>query len=184
MYARWAEQHGYKVEWIEESAGEEAGIKSATIRVTGDERLWLAEDRERRAPAGAHLALRQPGAPPYQLRLGLGLSGGGREHRDRDQGKDLSIDTMRVGRRRRPARQQDRKRDPHHPRAHGHRREVAAGPLAAPQPRHRHGDAEGPALRDGAAEARGRVGRAPRPPRATSAGATRSAPTCCSPIRW
>ncbi len=35
MYIRWAEQHGYKVEWIEESAGEEAGIKSATVKVSG-----------------------------------------------------------------------------------------------------------------------------------------------------
>ncbi len=35
MYVRWAEQSGYKVEWIEESPGEEAGIKSATIRVKG-----------------------------------------------------------------------------------------------------------------------------------------------------
>ena len=35
MYTRWAEQHGYKVEWIEETEGEGAGIKSATIRVKG-----------------------------------------------------------------------------------------------------------------------------------------------------
>ena len=35
MYLRWAERHGYKVEWIEESPGEEAGIKSATIRLNG-----------------------------------------------------------------------------------------------------------------------------------------------------
>ena len=35
MYTRWSEQHGYKVEWLEESPGEEAGIKSATIRVVG-----------------------------------------------------------------------------------------------------------------------------------------------------
>jgi peptide chain release factor 2 len=35
MYTRWAEQHGYKVDWIEETAGEEAGIKSATIQVKG-----------------------------------------------------------------------------------------------------------------------------------------------------
>ena len=42
MYARWAEQHGYKVEWIEESAGEEAGLKSATIRIGGDNAYgWL-----------------------------------------------------------------------------------------------------------------------------------------------
>ena len=35
MYVRWAEAHGYKVEWLEESAGEEAGLKSATIKVIG-----------------------------------------------------------------------------------------------------------------------------------------------------
>jgi peptide chain release factor 2 len=42
MYVRWAEQHGYKVEWLEESPGEEAGIKSATIRVSGQNAYgWL-----------------------------------------------------------------------------------------------------------------------------------------------
>ena len=42
MYIRWGEQHGYKVEWLEESAGEGAGIKSATIRVTGENAYgWL-----------------------------------------------------------------------------------------------------------------------------------------------
>jgi peptide chain release factor 2 len=35
MYSRWAEAHGYKVALMEESDGEEAGIKSATIQVTG-----------------------------------------------------------------------------------------------------------------------------------------------------
>jgi len=35
MYTRWAEQHGFKVDYIEETAGEEAGIKSATIEVKG-----------------------------------------------------------------------------------------------------------------------------------------------------
>jgi len=35
MYVRWAERRRFKVEWIEESPGEEAGIKSATIRITG-----------------------------------------------------------------------------------------------------------------------------------------------------
>lgn len=35
MYARWAEQHGYKVSLLDESAGEEAGIKSATIEISG-----------------------------------------------------------------------------------------------------------------------------------------------------
>jgi peptide chain release factor 2 len=42
MYLRWAESKGYKVEWIEESAGEEAGIKSATVQVTGPNAYgWL-----------------------------------------------------------------------------------------------------------------------------------------------
>ena len=42
MYVRWGEQHGYKVEWLEESAGEEAGLKSATVRVVGGDAYgWL-----------------------------------------------------------------------------------------------------------------------------------------------
>ena len=42
MYVRWAEAHGYKVEWLEESAGEGAGIKSATVKVSGvDAYGWL-----------------------------------------------------------------------------------------------------------------------------------------------
>ncbi len=35
MYTRWAQQHGYQVEVIEETGGETAGIKSATIQVKG-----------------------------------------------------------------------------------------------------------------------------------------------------
>ncbi len=42
MYLRWAEQHGYKLEYLEESPGEEAGLKSATVKVTGDNAYgWL-----------------------------------------------------------------------------------------------------------------------------------------------
>src|SRR5256884_8806582 len=35
MYTRWAEQHGCKIEYLEETQGEEAGVKSATILVKG-----------------------------------------------------------------------------------------------------------------------------------------------------
>lgn len=35
MYMRWAEKNGFKVELVDELAGEEAGIKSATIKVSG-----------------------------------------------------------------------------------------------------------------------------------------------------
>jgi len=42
MYTRWAEQHGYKVEFLEETEGEEAGIKSATVQVKGHNAFgWL-----------------------------------------------------------------------------------------------------------------------------------------------
>jgi len=42
MYTRWSEQHGFKVEYIEESPGEEAGLKSATIKVGGHNAYgWL-----------------------------------------------------------------------------------------------------------------------------------------------
>jgi peptide chain release factor 2 len=42
MYTRWAEQHGYKVDFLEESEGEGAGIKSATIQVKGHNAYgWL-----------------------------------------------------------------------------------------------------------------------------------------------
>ncbi len=42
MYARWAEAHGYKLQWLEESAGEEAGIKSATLKISGPDAYgWL-----------------------------------------------------------------------------------------------------------------------------------------------
>jgi peptide chain release factor 2 len=45
MYTRWAEAHGYKVEWLEESAGEEAGTKSATLRITGENAYgWLKSE--------------------------------------------------------------------------------------------------------------------------------------------
>jgi peptide chain release factor 2 len=42
MYVRWAEAHGHKVEWLEESAGEQAGIKSATVQISGPNAYgWL-----------------------------------------------------------------------------------------------------------------------------------------------
>jgi peptide chain release factor 2 len=42
MYTRWAEQHGHKVEVMEYHAGEEAGIKSATLLVKGENAYgWL-----------------------------------------------------------------------------------------------------------------------------------------------
>jgi peptide chain release factor 2 len=45
MYSRWAEAKGYKLEWIEESPGEEAGIKSVTVKVLGPNAYgWLKSE--------------------------------------------------------------------------------------------------------------------------------------------
>ncbi|MBN8531422.1 MAG: peptide chain release factor 2 [Alphaproteobacteria bacterium] len=42
MYLRWAEKHGFKTEYLEETAGEEAGIKSCTIKISGHNAYgWL-----------------------------------------------------------------------------------------------------------------------------------------------
>ncbi len=53
MYLRWAEQHGYKVQLMEESEGEQAGIKSATLQVSGPNAYgWLKTE------AGVHRLVR------------------------------------------------------------------------------------------------------------------------------
>ena len=42
MYIRWAEDRDYKVSLVEQSAGEEAGIKSATLQIKGENAYgWL-----------------------------------------------------------------------------------------------------------------------------------------------
>ena len=42
MYVRWCDKHGLNVEYIEESTGEEAGLKSVTIKILGENAYgWL-----------------------------------------------------------------------------------------------------------------------------------------------
>ncbi len=54
MYLRWAERHDYKTEIIEASAGEVAGIKSATVKVDGPYAFgWL------RTETGVHRLVRK-----------------------------------------------------------------------------------------------------------------------------
>ncbi len=53
MYVRWAEQHGHKTEIMEIHAGEEAGIKSATVQIKGPNAYgWLKTE------AGVHRLVR------------------------------------------------------------------------------------------------------------------------------
>ena len=54
MYLRWAEAHDFKAEIIEASAGEVAGLKSATVRIAGEYAYgWL------RTETGVHRLVRK-----------------------------------------------------------------------------------------------------------------------------
>jgi peptide chain release factor 2 len=54
MYLRWADRHGFKAEVLEESDGEVAGLKSATIRIEGSYAFgWL------RTETGVHRLVRK-----------------------------------------------------------------------------------------------------------------------------
>src|SRR6185436_18365107 len=54
MYLRWCEGHGFKTEIIDESPGEVAGIKSASVHVVGDYAYgWL------RTETGVHRLVRK-----------------------------------------------------------------------------------------------------------------------------
>ncbi len=172
------------IQLMESSEGEQAGIKSATLQVTGPNAYgWLKTE------AGVHrlvrispfdsAARRQTSFASVWVYPVVDDTHRDRDQRRRPQGRHLP----RLGRRR-PARQQDRVRHPHHPRAVRHHRRLPDRPQPAPQPRHRHGHAEGADVRGRAADAARRRRRGRGRPRPTSAGATRSAPTCWRPTSW
>src|SRR3569623_352900 len=53
LYSRWAERKGFEVEYLEETSGEEAGIKSAPKQISGHNAYgWLTTD------AGVHRLVR------------------------------------------------------------------------------------------------------------------------------
>lgn len=53
MYTRWAEQRGFKVSLVDQSEGDEAGIKSATLEIRGQYAYGFAK-----AEAGVHRLIR------------------------------------------------------------------------------------------------------------------------------
>ena len=53
MYTRWSEKHGYKVQLMEASEGEQAGLKSVTLQITGTTAYgWMKTE------AGVHRLVR------------------------------------------------------------------------------------------------------------------------------
>ena len=96
MYSRWAEKHGFKIEYLEETQGEEAGIKSATIQISGQNAYgWL---RPKAACIGwcgyRHSIPTRAGIHRSQASR---VSGRRRQHQDRHQGIRRTDRYMRSG---------------------------------------------------------------------------------------
>ena len=115
MMMRWAERRGLQVELLEASPGEEAGIKSATFRASGENAYGLFS-----AEKGVHRLVRlSPFDAAHRRQTSFagrrGRAGGRRRRRHRDRGRRPADRHLpRLGRRR-PARQQDRLGRAHHP---------------------------------------------------------------------
>ena len=85
MQMRWAQRREFEVELLEASAGEEAGIKSATFRASGENAYGLfgAERGVHRLVRLSSVRLGAP--PPDELRRRGGRAGRQGHGRDRDQ---------------------------------------------------------------------------------------------------
>ncbi len=156
MYARWAERKKFKVEVIEETPGEEAGLKSGTLLIKGHNAHGWAKTESgvhrlvRISPFDSNARRHTSFAsvwvyPVVDDRIDIEINEA-----------DCRIDTYRSSGRGRPAHQHDRFGHPHHPYALGHRRGLSGRALAAQEPRHGLEHAARAALRKGAGAARGR----------------------------
>jgi hypothetical protein len=123
MYTRWAGAHAMDVEIIEETDGEQVGIKSATVKISGTNAYgWLKTEAD------------------------LGLSGGGRQDRDRHQSRRCAhrhLSGQRLGR---AACEQDRLGRAPDPHPHRHRGGLPEPAVTAPEPRSGLEDAARPPL--------------------------------------
>ena len=155
MYMRWAEQHGYKVQLIEESEGEQAGIKSATLQISGPNAYgWLKTE------AGVHRLVR---ISPFDANARRQTSFASvwvypvvDDSIDIEINEaDLKVDTYRASGAGGQHVEQDGKRDPDHPPSERDYCRVPDGPEPAPEPGDGDGDAEGPDVRGGVAAAGG-----------------------------
>ena len=184
MEMRWAERRGFKVELLEASAGEEAGIKSATFRASGENAYGLYS-----AEKGVHRLVR---LSPFDSANRRQTSFAGVEVAPvvEDTGDieidddDLQIDTYRASG---AGGQHVNKTDSavritHKPT--GDRRPVPERALAVGQQRDRDGDAALEADRARRSASARRRSRASAARRRTSTSARRSAPTSCTRTRW
>ena len=98
-------------------------------------RVFAPQVRVRRPPRAARAGDRGAGPHPHLGLHGRGAAGGRRDRRRGAQSGGAARRHLPRLRRRRPARQQDRLRDPRHAPAHRHRGGVPGRALAAQEPR-------------------------------------------------
>ena len=135
MYLRWAEQQGFKTEMNDYQDGEEAGIKSATFTIIGENafgmlagesgvhrlvRISPFDHAKRRHTSFASVYVSPEIDETIHVDLKL---------------EDLRIDTYQIGRQGRAAREHHRLRRAHDAHTHGHRGAVPERALAAQEPR-------------------------------------------------
>ena len=145
MYYRWAERRGYAVEELDLQEGEEAGIKSVSFAVRGPNAFGYLK-----AESGVHRLVRispfDSNAVGTRVCGGVCVSGNRRFDRSRHPRRRLGSADDAIGRRWRPARQQDRKRGADHPQTERSRRQVSVRTIATQEPLDGDEDATGDAV--------------------------------------
>ena len=141
MYTRWAERHGFTYKIMDYQEGDEAGLKSATIMIEGENAYGYLRGEHgvhrlvRVSPFDAN-ARRQTSFASVEVMPDLPEDAG---HRDPAGGhRDAGLPRQR---RRRPARQQDLLRRATHPPAHRRGRLLPDRAKPVPEQRQLHEDA-------------------------------------------
>ena len=142
MYMQWANKHGFEFEMLDYLDGDEAGLKSATVMVKGENAYGYLKGEN-----GVHRLVR---VSPFDANARRQTSFAALEVMPElpddieveIRPEDIEMQVYRASGARRPARQQDELCRSTHPQAHGHRHRLPDPALAVPEPRLRHADAQ------------------------------------------